>query len=109
MVKENSKRVVITGLGIITSIGDTVPSFEQALFEGTCGIDTVTLFDTQGFPTQKGAQVKNKDLKALLHHRDIKRASRCDLLGMIAAEEAFSNTGNLFVFPTNNEISLLSV
>jgi 3-oxoacyl-[acyl-carrier-protein] synthase II len=95
MMKENSKRVVITGLGVITSIGDTVPSFEKALFEGRCGIGPISLFDTQGFPTQTAAQINGNDLKTDFQTRDIKRASRCDLLGLIAAREAFSNAGNL--------------
>jgi len=95
MIKEDSKRVVITGLGIITSIGETIPSFEQALFSGKCGIDRVSLFDTRGFPTQTAGQVKIKDLITRFKSRDIKRASRCDLLGLIAAQEAISNAHNL--------------
>ena len=51
-MKEKSKRVVVTGLGIITSIGETISSFEKSLFAGTCGIGPISLFDTQGFSTQ---------------------------------------------------------
>lgn len=95
MTAKDPKRVVITSLGIITSIGDSVPSFEKALFDGRCGIDKITLFNTNGFPTRTAAQVKSINLKTLFQPRDIKRASRCDLLGLIAAKEAFSTAGNL--------------
>ncbi|MBW1848099.1 MAG: beta-ketoacyl-[acyl-carrier-protein] synthase family protein [Deltaproteobacteria bacterium] len=107
MIKKTPKRVVITGLGIITSIGETMPSFENALFDGKCGIDQVSIFDTQGFPTQTAGQVKNNDLKAHFQPRDIKRASRCDLLGLIAAEEAFSNAGNLLERYQPDEIGVV--
>ena len=91
MIKENSKRVVITGLGVMTSIGDTVPSFEKALFEGRCGIGPVSLFDTKGFHTRTAAQIRSENLKVNFQTNDIKHASRCDILGLIAAREAFSN------------------
>ncbi|MCJ7771596.1 MAG: beta-ketoacyl-[acyl-carrier-protein] synthase family protein, partial [Desulfobacterales bacterium] len=107
MSKEDSKRVVITGIGIITSIGESVPAFEEALFAGWCGIDRISLFDTQGFPTRTAGQVKNKDLKSFFQPRDIKRASRCDLLGLIAVKEAFSNAGNLLEHYQPGEIGVV--
>lgn len=107
MNKKDSKRVVITGLGIITSIGETIPAFEQALFSGRCGINQVSLFDTQGFSTQTAGQVKNNDLKVSFQPKDIKRASRCDLLGLIAAKEAISNTNSLLDQYKLNEIGVV--
>jgi len=95
MMKENSKRIVVTGLGIITSIGENVTSFERAMFEGQCGIGPISLFDTNGFPTQSAGQVKNNDLGIDFKTKDIRRTSRCDLLGLIAAKEAFLSAGNL--------------
>lgn len=95
MVKENSKRVVVTGLGIITSIGKNVSSFKKALFDGKCGIGDISLFDTHGFPTQTAGQIRSNNLKGHFKSRDIKHASRCDILGLIAAKEAFSSAGNL--------------
>jgi 3-oxoacyl-[acyl-carrier-protein] synthase II len=85
-------RVVVTGIGIITSIGASLPEFEAALFEGQCGIGTVTLFDTAGFTSTIAGQVKNDDLGASFRAREIKRASRCDLLGLIAVREALARS-----------------
>ncbi|MBE9569104.1 MAG: beta-ketoacyl-[acyl-carrier-protein] synthase family protein, partial [Proteobacteria bacterium] len=82
------KRVVVTGLGIITAIGESIPTFQKALFNGECGIGPVSLFDTTGFPCQVAAQVKIKNLKEFFAPKGIKRASRCDLLGLIATQEA---------------------
>jgi len=107
MIKENLKRVVITGLGIITSIGETLNNFEQSLFDGKCGIGPVTLFDTNGFPAGIAGQVKHPDLKSLFSPREIKRASRCDLLGLIAAKEAFSSAGNLHEYYKPEDIGIV--
>ena len=88
MSANTAKRVVVTGLGIITAIGESMPTFRKALFNGKCGIGPVSLFDTTGFPCQVAAQVKIKDLKEFFAPKGIKRASRCDLLGLIATQEA---------------------
>jgi len=88
MSANTAKRVVVTGLGIITAIGESIPTFRKALLSGKCGIGPVSLFDTTGFPCQVAAQVKIKDLKEFFAPKGIKRASRCDLLGLIATQEA---------------------
>ena len=85
------KHAVVTGMGIITAIGDSTPGFKQGLFDGRCGIGPVSLFDTSDFPCQKAAQVNEKNLGTGLATRDVRRISRCDMLGLVAAEEAFSN------------------
>lgn len=82
------RRVAVTGLGVITAIGESLPRFKEALFSGTCGIGPVTLFDTTGYTSPLGAQVKNQALESFFEPSEIKRVSRCDLLGLIAAQEA---------------------
>ncbi len=89
----HNRRVVITALGIITAIGETVPAFTEGLFNGKCGIGPVTIFDTKDFPCQQAAQVKKENLETQFKPKEIKRVSRCDLLGLIAAKEAISNVG----------------
>jgi 3-oxoacyl-[acyl-carrier-protein] synthase II len=88
MNTNGSKRVAVTGLGIITAIGESIPTFREALFNGKCGIGRVSLFDTTGFPCQVAAQIRKKNLEALFKPQEVKRFSRCDLLGLIAAQEA---------------------
>jgi len=93
MRAETCQRVVITGMGIITSIGASLPEFDQSLFAGRCGIGPVTLFDTAGFTARMGGQVKDDNLTAAFKPREIKRVSRCDLLGLIATREALQQSG----------------
>jgi 3-oxoacyl-[acyl-carrier-protein] synthase II len=80
--------VAVTGLGVITAIGESLSQFKEGLFSGTCGIGPVTLFDTSGYISPFGAQVKNQELESFFEPSEIKRVSRCDLLGLIAAQEA---------------------
>ena len=87
------KRVAVTGLGIVSAIGESVPAFKEGLFHGKCGIGKVTLFDTKGFPCEKAAEIRKELLPLPFDSRDIRRASRCDLLGMIAAGEALDDSG----------------
>jgi len=93
MNKDTSRRVAVTGLGIITSIGNSITAFRKDLFSGKCGIGPISLFDTSGFSCHSAGQVKTRDLKDFFEPRKIKRLSRCDLLGLIAAGEALSNSG----------------
>ncbi|MBN2516519.1 MAG: beta-ketoacyl-[acyl-carrier-protein] synthase family protein [Deltaproteobacteria bacterium] len=93
MNRNTSKRVAITGLGIITSIGENTPAFKEGLFNGTCGIGSVSLFDTTGFSCHSAGEVRGRDLRAYFKPNEIKRISRCDLLGLIAAEEALLDSG----------------
>ncbi len=102
-----STRVAVTGLGIISAIGESVPEFKEGLFNGKCGIGPISLFDTKGFMTQSAAQVKNRNLKTLFEPRDTKRISRCDLLGLIAAREALSDSGLDFDNCDRNDIGVV--
>jgi 3-oxoacyl-(acyl-carrier-protein) synthase len=92
MTADASTRVAVTGLGIISAIGESITEFKEGLFNGRCGIRPISLFDTKGFMTQSAAQVKNKNLKALFGSLDIRRLSRCDLLGLVAVREALSDS-----------------
>ncbi len=100
-------RVVITGLGVITSIGESVPQFSAGLFEGKCGIEPVTLFDASGFHSETAGQIQRMDLRAAFDPADVKRASRCDLLGMIAADEAMSDSGIEAGFYHNGDCGII--
>jgi len=87
MITNTPKRVAVTGLGIITAIGESTLAFREALFNGKCGIGPISLFDTTGFPCQVAAQIRNLE-EALFKPQEVRRLSRCDLLGLIAAQEA---------------------
>ncbi len=83
-----SKRVVITGLGIFCSVGKSVEEFTQSLREGRSGIGPITLFDTSKYPSKIGAEIRDYRPDQYFGKRELKRISRTDQLGLIAAEEA---------------------
>lgn len=93
MTISRTNRVAVTGLGVITSIGETLPDFKDGLIQGACGIGPITVFDTTGFSCHTAAQIKKANLKKGFESQQTKRISRCDLLGLIAAREALVNSG----------------
>jgi 3-oxoacyl-[acyl-carrier-protein] synthase II len=88
----NRFRAVVTGLGILTSIGQDIPSFWRNLLEGVCGIDRITLFDASGYRAKKAAEVKGFEPLQHFSPRQLKRMSRCDQLGRKAALEALTDS-----------------
>jgi 3-oxoacyl-[acyl-carrier-protein] synthase II len=97
-----SKRIVITGLGTLNAIANNIPEFVQALQEGFCGIKVIDLFDTTGFRSKNGGQVKNFTVRDYIP-RDfsIKRMSRADMLSFAATLEALRDAG---LYPLQEEL-----
>lgn len=88
------RRVVVTGMGVITPVGNTVEAMWQSLREGRSGIGPITYFDASGFPTQFAAQVKDFDLN---HYVDDTRrfefSGRNIRFAVGAARQAFDDSG----------------
>jgi 3-oxoacyl-[acyl-carrier-protein] synthase II len=87
------RRVAVTGLGIISGLGGSVPAFSEGLFSGRCGIRPVSLFDTSGYPCRSAAEVDPVEYETLSRPVKARRISRCDVLGLIAADEAVKDSG----------------
>ena len=87
-LKMKQKRVVITGMGIFCSIGKNVGEFLQSLREGRAGIGPISLFDTSQYPSKIGAQIKDYHPEKVFPKKELKKLSRTDQFGLIAAEEA---------------------
>jgi 3-oxoacyl-[acyl-carrier-protein] synthase II len=88
------RRVVVTGMGVITPVGNTVESMWQSLREGRSGIGPITYFDASGFPTQFAAQVKGFDLNDYVN--DIRRfefSGRNIRFAVGAARQAYDDSG----------------
>jgi 3-oxoacyl-[acyl-carrier-protein] synthase II len=88
----NRPRAVVSGLGVLTSIGRDISSFWGNLLEGVCGIDRITLFDASAYRAKKAAEVKGFNPRQHFSPRQLKRMSRCDQLGMKAALEALADS-----------------
>ena len=86
-----SKRVVITGLGIVTSLGNDVATTWHNLIQGKSGADKITHFDASKFKTQFACEVKNFDISSLLDSKELRRYDRYIHYAIKSAEEAIQN------------------
>jgi 3-oxoacyl-[acyl-carrier-protein] synthase II len=89
----HSRRVVITGLGVVTSLGDTLKPFWQALCAGGSGVGPLTLFDTTDFKVHFGGQVRDWDPVARFGVKDARHLDRFAQFALAAAEAAVSDSG----------------
>ena len=85
------RRVVVTGLGAITPIGNTVSEMWESVKQGKCGIDKITAFDTKDRKVTLAGEVKNYAPEAVLDKRDIRKMDRFTQFAMIAAKEAMAD------------------
>jgi 3-oxoacyl-[acyl-carrier-protein] synthase II len=86
-------RVVITGMGAVTPLGNNVEEFWRRLCAGECGIDTITHFDASPYPVRIAAEVRNLAIPAQIGPSSLKRLARFALLALIAALEAWQQSG----------------
>lgn len=82
------KRVVVTGMGVITPIGLNVEEFWNNLSRGVSGVDYIRTFDTNGYPTRIGAEIKDFQPKDYLTSKEQRRMDTFAQYAVAAAEEA---------------------
>jgi len=87
------RRVVVTGIGTINSTGHNVKDSFEAVVNGVCGIDTITLFDASDFSVQIAGEVKDFDPTTVMDKKEVKKADRFIQLGIKAALEAMIDSG----------------
>jgi 3-oxoacyl-[acyl-carrier-protein] synthase II len=87
------RRVVVTGIGLLTPIGSGKNEFWDGLIKGKCGIAPVTSFDTTGFPVHKGAEVKGFRPESYLRKRAPEEMGRGSQLAIAAARMALQDSG----------------
>lgn len=87
------KRVVITGLGAITPIGNNVEETWDGIKNKRCGIDEIKLFDTCNVRTKLDAEVKNYTPSDYFEFKEAKRLDRVSQFAIIGAREAFKDSG----------------
>ena len=90
MTKQN-KRVVITGLGAITPIGNNLTDYWDGLLQGRSGVGAVTLFDASNHACQIAAEVKDFDPHQYLDKKDAKRMDRFSQFGVCASKQALKD------------------
>lgn len=87
------RRVVITGLGCVTALAESVEGLFAGLCEGKSGVSTIESFDTGDYPVKFGGEIKNFDVIKYVDQRESKRMDRFTQLGMAAAVQAVEDSG----------------
>lgn len=93
MDTQPNRRVVITGLGVVTSIGHDVKTFWSSLLAGKSGVDRVTHFDPEPYASQIGAEVRDWDVNAHMDPKDARRNDRYTQFGYVASRQAVKDSG----------------
>lgn len=87
------RRVVVTGLGAVTPIGNDIPSYWEGLRSGKNGICPVTRFDTTGFKATLAAEVKGFDPTAYMEPSEVRKTDRFSQYAIAAASQAMADSG----------------
>jgi len=82
------KRVVVTGIGMINSLGLEKESSFKAIVDGQCGIKSISLFDTELYSVKIAGEITDFDPTTVMNPKDVKKADRFIQLGIAAAQEA---------------------
>ena len=86
------RRVVITGLGAITPVGNNIEKFWKGIKEGKCGIDEITHFDTTNYKVKLAAEVKGYNPEEHFDRRSAKRMDKFSQYAIVAAREAWNDS-----------------
>ncbi|MGQ3012978.1 MAG: beta-ketoacyl-ACP synthase II [Flavobacteriales bacterium] len=87
------KRVVVTGMGALTPIGNTAEEFKQALFAGKSGAAPITRFDASKFKTRFACEVKNFDPTAFMDRKEARKVDAFTQYAIVTADEAIRMAG----------------
>ena len=94
MADPTRKRVVVTGLGVITPLGQGIEAFWENLLAGQCGIGPVTAYDTEGYACAIAGEVKDFDpTPAFPSPKEVRRTDRFTQFAMVAGWEAIKDSG----------------
>ena len=100
------RRVVVTGLGAITPIGNNVEEFWKGIKENKCGIAQITEFDTEKFKVKLAGEVKEYNPEEHFDKRSCKRLDKFSQFAIIASREAMKDSG---ITPENTDMNRVGV
>ncbi|OJY91373.1 MAG: beta-ketoacyl-[acyl-carrier-protein] synthase II [Sphingobacteriales bacterium 44-15] len=89
----NLKRVVVTGIGALTPLGNSVPEYWQGLVNGVSGADAITLFDASKFKTRFACELKNFDPTQFLDKKEARKIDRFTQTALVCSDEAVKSAG----------------
>lgn len=100
-------RVVVTGMGAVTPVGNDVPTMWKNVVEGRSGVGKITLFDASDLETQIAAEVKGFDPVALLGAKTARRMDRYTQFALAATQEAVADAGLTFGPGDNERVAVI--
>jgi 3-oxoacyl-[acyl-carrier-protein] synthase II len=103
----NRRRVVITGLGCVTALAESVDELFTALCEGKSGISAIEAFDVSNYPVRFGGEIKTFKITKYIEHRDAKRMDRFAQLAIASAIQAVGDSKINFANEDTNRIGVI--
>ena len=88
-----TRRVVVTGIGALTPIGNNLQDYWKALQEGVSGAAPITHFNTENFKTQFACEVKGFEVTDFINRKEARKLDKFSQYAMVVAEEAFNDSG----------------
>ena len=88
-----SRRVVVTGIGALTPIGNNLKDYWKALQEGVSGAAPITHFNAENFKTQFACEVKDFEVTDFIHRKEARKLDKFSQYAMVVADEAFNDSG----------------
>jgi 3-oxoacyl-[acyl-carrier-protein] synthase II len=88
-----SRRVVVTGLGVVSPVGKDVNTFWDSLCSGKSGISRIESFDTANYPSKIAGEIKDIDFSGVVEPKEINRTDRNILFALFAAEQVIRDSG----------------
>jgi len=88
-----SRRVVVTGLGVVSPVGKDVNTFWDSLCSGKSGISRIESFDTANYPAKIAGEIKDIDFSGIVEPKEINRTDRNILFALFAAEQVIRDSG----------------
>ncbi|MBK9291687.1 MAG: beta-ketoacyl-ACP synthase II [Bacteroidetes bacterium] len=101
------KRVVVTGIGAVTPIGNNAPAYWEGLVNGANGAAEITRFDSSKFKTRFACEVKNFDPLAYFDRKEVRKYDLYALFGIVAADEALADSGLLEGNTDRDEVGVI--
>ena len=87
------KRVVVTGMGALTPIGNTLSEYKEGLFSGTSGAGPITRFDATKFKTRFACEVKGLDMAQFIPRQEARKMDLFTQFAVVVGEEAVKDSG----------------
>ena len=88
------KRVVVTGMGALTPLGNSIDDYWNGLINGVSGADMITQFDASKFRTKFACEVKNFDPVQFLDKKEARKIDRFTQFALVASDQAMTDAGS---------------